>query len=91
MTENVIERIERDLRAMADETYRAFHMRLIPTVAPGRIIGVRMPQLRRYARELSRDDAMSERFLAELPHRYYEEYNLHGELVTRRTKGRSAA
>lgn len=86
MTENVIERIERELRSMADEPYRAFHARLIPTVAPGRIIGVRTPQLRRYARELSRDDAMSERFLAELPHRYYEEYNLHGELVTRRTK-----
>lgn len=86
MEENVIERIGCDLRSMADEGYRAFQSKLLPTVAAERIIGVRTPQLRRYARELSRDDAMSERFLAELPHRYYEEYNLHGELVTRRTK-----
>ena len=86
MEENVIGRIERDLHSMADEGYRAFQANLIPTIAADRIIGVRTPQLRRYARELSRDDAASERFLAELPHRYYEEYNLHGELLARRTK-----
>lgn len=86
MAENVIERVERELRAMADEPYRLFQARLIPTLDAERILGVRTPQLRRYARDVARDDAMSEQFLAELPHRYYEEYNLHAELVTRRVK-----
>lgn len=86
MAESVIERIERELRAMADEPYRLFQARLIPTLDAERILGVRTPLLRRYARDVARDDAMSELFLARLPHRYYEEYNLHAELVTRRVK-----
>lgn len=86
MGEDVLKQIESALRSMADGPYREFSAKLIPTVDAGRIIGVRMPQLRRYARELARDDAASERFLAELPHHYYEEYNLHAELVTRRVR-----
>lgn len=86
MAENVVERVERELRAMSDEPYRLFQARLIPTLDAERILGVRTPQLRQYARDVARDDAMSEQFLAELPHRYYEEYNLHAELVTRRVK-----
>ena len=86
MGDVILERIERDLRAMADEPYRAFQARLIPTIAADRILGVRTPQLRRYARDLARDDEAAEHFLTVLPHRYYEEYNIHGELITRRRK-----
>ena len=71
---------------MADEPHRLFQARLIPYARRGAHTGVRTPQLRRYARDVARDDAMSELFLAELPHRYYEEYNLHAEVVTRRVK-----
>lgn len=86
MGDVILERIERDLRTMADEPYRAFQARLIPTIAADRILGVRTPQLRRYARDLARDDEAAEHFLMVLPHRYYEEYNIHGELITRRRK-----
>ena len=37
MGDVILERIERDLRTMADEPYRAFQARLIPTIAADRI------------------------------------------------------
>ena len=35
-----------ELRVLQDPAYRAFHSRLVPTVDPERIIGVRTPALR---------------------------------------------
>lgn len=66
------------LFSMQDVGYQAFQRRLMPTVAPERVIGVRTPQLRRLAKEL-RGSAGA--FLAELPHFYYEENNLHAFLI----------
>lgn len=74
------------LSELRDEGYRDFHARLLPTVDPARIIGVRIPDLRRLAREVARDDELSSRFLSRLPHRYYEEDNLHGALLCLRIK-----
>lgn len=75
--------IHDELAALADPAYRDFQARLVPTVEPGRILGVRTPALRRYARELARrrtDEARA--FVdAALPHATYDEMNLHGELV----------
>lgn len=68
------------LMAMQDPDYREFQKRLIPNIDGESIIGVRTPRLRAYARELSKDSRRGE-FLAELPHRYYEENNLHAWLV----------
>lgn len=72
-----------ELAALADPAYRAFQARLVPTVEPARILGVRTPALRRYACELARrrpDEARA--FLAApLPHASYDEMNLHGELI----------
>lgn len=72
--------IEARLFSMKDETYAAFQAKLMPTVDPARIIGVRTPLLRQFAKELYKagDNAA---FLAALPHRYYEENNLHGFLL----------
>ena len=72
-----------ELAALADPAYRAFQARLVPTVDPARILGVRTPALRRYARELARRHPEEARaFLAApLPHATYDEMNLHGELV----------
>ena len=69
-----------ELFALQDPAYREFHTGLVPTVDPDRIIGVRTPALRAYAKKFARDPRAAA-FLTELPHRYYEENNLHGELV----------
>ena len=74
------ESIQKGLFDRADEGYKAFQEKLIPTVDPARVIGVRTPVLRRYARELVGTDAATE-FLGALPHRYYEEDNLHAALI----------
>ena len=51
MTE--IEKIIREkLFEMQDEGYRDFHSRLMPTVDKDSIIGVRVPRLRKFAKEL---------------------------------------
>lgn len=68
------------LFALQDEKYRAFQCALMPTVDPETVIGVRTPQLRKLARELAKEpDAAA--FLAALPHRYYEENNLHAFML----------
>ena len=58
-----------------DEKYRVFHSKLMPTVSPDVIIGVRIPILRKLAKELYGTTEASG-FLKKLPHRYYEENNL---------------
>ena len=72
--------IRQRLEALQDPAYRAFQCKLIPTVDPARVIGVRTPQLRALARELA-GTAEAAAFLAALPHPSYEENNLHGLLV----------
>ena len=75
-------RIRARLFEMQDVQYREFTAKLIPTVLPERIIGVRTPDLRSYAAELSKtEDAAA--FMAALPHRYHEENTLHGFLIGR--------
>lgn len=65
---------------MQDADYRAFQCRLMPTVDPGTVIGVRTPELRKFAKELAKTPEAVE-FLRCLPHKYYEENNLHGFLI----------
>ena len=72
--------IEERLLSMQDLEYKAFHCKLMPNVAPERVIGVRTPELRKFAKELSKQPEKAE-FMAILPHRYYEENNLHGFLI----------
>lgn len=72
--------ILQQLLDLQDPAYRQFQCKLMPTVDPNVVIGVRMPQLRRLAKQL-RGTTQAERFLAQLPHTYYEESNLHGLLV----------
>lgn len=74
------EEIRGQLLKMQDTGYKAFHEKLIPTVEPDRIIGVRIPELRRYAKQLSRIPE-AEEYLQILPHYYYEENNLHAFLI----------
>lgn len=77
---NINEYIEKRLFEMRDLKYRDFNSRLIPTVDKEKIIGVRTPQLRAFSKELVYRDDVSD-FLNNLPHKYYEENNIHGFLI----------
>lgn len=78
-TAETLKKIRADLFGMADPAYRDFHAALIPMVDKARVIGVRTPALRRYARALPKEESAV--FLASLPHEYYEEKNLHAFLL----------
>ena len=54
--------IRAQLFALQDETYRTFHSALMPTVPPETVIGVRVPALRRLAKQLA-GTAQAEVFL----------------------------
>ena len=67
-----------DLR---DEAYGAFQCKLIPTAPPESFIGVRTPALRAFAKELYKSGE-GEAFLRILPHRYFDENQLHAFLIS---------
>ena len=73
--------IQERLFALQDLSYRAFQSKLMPTVDPSRVIGVRMPALRQLAKEISAEPQKATEFLALPEHEYYEENNLHGLLI----------
>ena len=76
-----MEKITSELFALRDEAYHAFHKKLIPEIPEEKIIGIRTPALRAYAKQLAKRPEVYD-FLQELPHTYYEEYNLHGALLS---------
>ena len=75
------EGIREELFRLRDEKYRDFQSGLIPTVDPETLIGVRTPELRRFAKELLKRGDVSP-FLAALPHRYFDENQLHAFLLS---------
>lgn len=78
-----------ELRALADARYRAFQTRLMPTVAPERVLGVRLPALNKLCARLA-DSPEARAFLLKLPHDYYDEDMLHA-LFIRETRDFNAA
>ena len=72
--------IQQRLFALQDAGYRDFHAALMPTVDKALVIGVRMPALRALAKELKGTELAAD-FMAALPHKYYEENNLHAALI----------
>lgn len=73
--------IRADLLGMQDLAFRDFQSNLMPAVPKVSVIGVRMPALRAYAKELARDPDGRKAFLADLPHEYHEETLLHALLL----------
>lgn len=65
---------------LQDKSYRDFQSKLIPTIPVGTIIGVRIPAIRKLAKEYGKDPESVE-FLKQLPHTYYDENILHALLV----------
>ena len=68
------------LTAASDLKYKSFQCSLMPTVSSDRVLGVRMPALRKIFKELSKDP---EWFLTSMPLQYYEYANLYGLLISR--------
>ena len=75
-----MKKITEELFLLQDEIYREFNSKLIPTVKKENIIGIRIPVLRNYEKEI-RNTKKAEEFLKTLPHKYTEEYNLHALLL----------
>ena len=73
--------IAAELFRLQDKEYAAFQAKLIPTVDADRIIGVRTPELRTLARKMFRDEGTAS-FLMSLPHRYFEENQLHAFVIS---------
>lgn len=80
MMNSLQEAIQTRLFELQDLKYKEFQCKLMPTVKPETVIGVRTPELRKFAREFSKTPQAME-FLKTLPHTYYEENNLHGFLI----------
>ena len=76
-----MEIITNKLLSMQDIKYRDFNAKLIPNIDAGRIIGVRMPDIRALAKEI-KDEEYIDSFLDELPHKYQEENILHGIILS---------
>ncbi len=64
-------KIHSDLPAMADPEYRDFALKIVNSSYP--LIGIRLPQLRCYAKELLKEDPSPV-----FEDRFYEEVLLHG-------------
>lgn len=76
----IIKQVQTELFALQDIKYREFQAKLMPTIDKERIIGVRTPALRAFAKKFGKT-AEAKPFLEVLPHQYYEEMNLHGLLI----------
>ncbi|MBQ9880464.1 MAG: DNA alkylation repair protein [Clostridia bacterium] len=73
--------IRAELFALRDEKYADFQSGLFPTVGRERVIGVRTPALRGFAKRLYREKEAGE-FLACLPHKYFDEDQLHAFVIS---------
>lgn len=71
--------IRETLVSMSEGKYRDFSAKLMPTIDKARVLGIRIPLLRKYAKSLEN----YEEFLTDLPHKYFEENNLHAFLIER--------
>ena len=74
--------IQKRLFELQDESYANFHSKLVPTVNREKIIGVRVPDCRKLAKEVKNSDEVGE-FLSSLPHKYYDEDILHAVLLSK--------
>ncbi len=76
-----VKEIQDELFRLQDEKYRDFQAKLMPTVELDTVIGVRTPELRKYAKQLVKREDISG-FLIDLPHRYFDENQLHAFIIS---------
>ena len=72
------QKIKEKLLELADPKYKEFHSGLCP--GTDNIIGVRVPVLRNYAKELAKEYQINE-LLKQIDNQYYEEIMLQGMLI----------
>ena len=77
----IIQGIREKLSSLQDLKYRDMQVRIIPSVKPESIIGVRTPELRKMAKELAQSREIGV-FLENLPHKFFEENQLHAFIVS---------
>ena len=66
--------------SLTDQGYRDFTLPLLPGIGKETFIGVRIPLIRKVAKELSEE--VKSAFLDDLPHCYHEENILHALLIS---------
>ena len=72
--------IQTYLFSKQDLGYRDFTLPLIPGIDPDTFIGVRIPDIKKYAKQI--DEREKKEFLLTLPHQYHEENILHAVLLS---------
>ena len=77
----ILDEIRDELFKMQDIEYRDFNSKLIPTVKKEDMIGVRTPELRKYAKKLLKEEGVED-FLHSLPHKYFDENQLHAFIIS---------
>ena len=73
--------IQKELFSLQDKEYMKFLSKLTPNVPEDTIIGVRIPEIRKLAKKLVKNNEFED-FLKELPHKYYDENLLHGAIIS---------
>lgn len=77
----IVKEIQDELFRLQDRKYGDFQAKLMPTVESDTVMGVRTPELRKYAKQLVKREDISG-FLIDLPHRYFDENQLHAFIIS---------
>ena len=77
----ITEEIRQSLFELQDIKYRDFQVKLIPGKDTEMMIGVRTPELRKLTKQMLKREDIGE-FLRDLPHRYFDEDQLHAFIVS---------
>ena len=73
--------LHKELKKLQDLKYRDMQIKIIPTLKPASIIGVRTPELKAMAKEILKSGDYKD-FLNDLPHKYFEENQLHAFILS---------
>ena len=75
-----MDKIKEYLLSNQDIKYRDFTLLLLPNIDEKTFIGVRLPIIKKYAKDLDEDSRVT--FLKSLPHQYHEENILHAFILS---------
>ncbi|MBP5608364.1 MAG: DNA alkylation repair protein [Lachnospiraceae bacterium] len=73
--------LNKKLFELQDMKYREMQIKIIPSIDPDSVIGVRTPDLKKIAKEMI-GSGEHQSFVKVLPHRYFEEDQLHAFIIS---------